>query len=258
MKAALDDESGTKKLSAILDSCRKIAGHFHRSVKDSNILRLEQSKAGVPQHCLKVDVVTHWNSTLEMLEQIMEQQKPIHAMSNEHVIGVARPLSREEWKIISQLAAVLSPFRDVTEKLSQGNASLAQVIPLLTYLVNKMDGLQNNREALPGGIVADVAAIVRRLKTQLNQRMNELIEACPELMLTSMCDSRIKGKMALLRSSFTTYRDLLIQRECDSHRKLYRPLEGDEEEEQESDSDIVPPSPTGISTTTCCAHHQNT
>lgn len=68
VKAALDDESGTRKLSAILDSCRKIAGHFHRSVKDSYILRLEQRKAGVPQHCLKIDVVTRWNSTLEMLE----------------------------------------------------------------------------------------------------------------------------------------------------------------------------------------------
>lgn len=97
----------------------------------------------------------------------MEQQKPIHAMSNEHVIGVARPLSREEWKIISQVVTVLSPFRDVTEKLSQGNASLAQVILLFTYLVNKMDGFQNDRDPLPGGIVANVAAIVRRLKTQI-------------------------------------------------------------------------------------------
>ena len=251
VKSALDDESETSKLSAILDSCRKIAAHFHRSVKDSHILRLEQSKACVPQHRLKVDVATRWNSTLEMLERIMEQQKPIHAMSNEHVIGVARPISREEWKIISQVVAVLSHFRDVTEKLSLENASLAQVIPLYIYLITKMDGFLNKSEPLPGGIVQDVAAIIKRLRGQLNRRMNELIEACPELMLASMCDPRIKGKMAIIQSSLTTYRDLLIQRVFDSHRKLFRPAEGEEEEDQEEpDSDIVPPSPTVISTTT--------
>lgn len=86
--------------------------------------------------------------------------------------------------------------------------------------------------------------------------MNELIEACPELMLASMCDPRIKGNMALLRSSLTTYRDLLIQRVCDSHRKLFRPLEGDEEEEQEeSDSDTIT---YWYQHHHCCAYHQNT
>ncbi|XP_056409016.1 zinc finger BED domain-containing protein 4-like [Hyla sarda] len=211
VKAGIDDttESNTK-LSEVLDSCRKIAGHFHRSVKDSHIFRQEQIKAGLPQHRLKQDVSTRWNSTLDMLERILEQQKAIHAMSHEHVIGVARPLSREEWKIISQVVTVLSPFRAATENLSQENASLAQDIPLFSHLVNKMDAILNHRENLPRGyLVPDIATLVRRINRQLNRRIKELTDACPELMLATMCDPRIKGKMALQANSLTSWREKL-------------------------------------------------
>lgn len=108
VKDALSEENTSGKLATLLDSCRKIAAHFHCSVKDSHILRKEQKKAGLNEHRLKIDVVTRWNSTLDMLECILEQQKALHAMSNEHYIGISRPLAREDWALIAQLVAVYS------------------------------------------------------------------------------------------------------------------------------------------------------
>ncbi|XP_056393647.1 zinc finger BED domain-containing protein 4-like isoform X1 [Hyla sarda] len=238
VKAGLEDTSESNtKLTGVLDSCRKIAGHFHRSVKDSHLLRREQSKAGVPQHRLKQDVSTRWNSTLEMLERILEQQKPIHAMSHENYIGITRAFGREEWTLVAQVVAVLSPFRAVTEKLSQEKASLAQVIPLFTHLLTKMDAFLNNREKLTGGyIVGDVATLVRRLQVLLQRRIKELTDTCPDLMLATMCDPRIKGKMALQANALTSWRDKLIIEVCDRQRLLDVGQERhDEEEEAEED-----------------------
>ncbi|XP_056396187.1 zinc finger BED domain-containing protein 4-like isoform X1 [Hyla sarda] len=238
VKAGLEDTSESNtKLTGVLDSCRKIAGHFHRSVKDSHLLRREQSKAGVPQHRLKQDVSTRWNSTLEMLERILEQQKPIHAMSHENYIGITRAFGREEWTLVAQVVAVLSPFRAVTEKLSQEKASLAQVIPLFTHLLTKMDAFLNNREKLTGVyIVGDVATLVRRLQVLLQRRIKELTDTCPDLMLATMCDPRIKGKMALQANALTSWRDKLIIKVCDRQRLLDVGQERhDEEEEAEED-----------------------
>lgn len=151
-----------------------------------------------------------------MLERILEQQKAIYTMSHEHFIGIARPLSREEWTIIGQLVAVLSPFRAIMESLSRENAILSQVISLFTHLSNKLDDFLSNRELLPGvKLVADISALLRSLKGQLTRRINKLIEACPEQMFVSMCDPRIKGKMSLWSNVLTIWRDKFIERVCD-------------------------------------------
>lgn len=115
-----------------------MAGHFHRSVRDCHLLRMEQKKAGLPENRLKQDVGTRWSSTLAMLEQTLEQQKALHAMACDHQIGLERPLGMEEWAIIGQVVAVLKPFQAVTDNLSGEEASLGQVLSLFSHLQKKL------------------------------------------------------------------------------------------------------------------------
>ncbi|KAM4796158.1 zinc finger BED domain-containing protein 4-like [Rhinophrynus dorsalis] len=204
VKAALEDGSNTGRLSAPLESCRQISGHFHRSVKDSQLLREEQKKADLPEHRLKQDVGTRWNSTLDLLESILEQKKAIHAMSCHHFIGSNRTLGRADWALMEQVVTVLTPFRALTELLSKENASLAEVIPLFIHLSLKLDDFLSHGERLPGAegnILPDVAALLTRLKKELTWRMEERMDNCPELMLATICDPRIKGKLALRSNS---------------------------------------------------------
>ncbi|KAM4723006.1 zinc finger BED domain-containing protein 4-like [Rhinophrynus dorsalis] len=215
VKAALEDGSNTGRLSALLESCRQISGHFHRSVKDSQLLREEQKKADLPEHRLKQDVGTRWNSTLDMLERILEQKKAIHAMSCHHFIGSNRTLGRADLALMEQVVTVLMPFRALTELLSKENASLAEVIPLFTHLSLKLDDFLSHRESLPGAEgnkLPDVAALLTRLKKELTRCMEERMDNCPELMLATICDPRIKGKMALNSNSLTVWREQLIAR----------------------------------------------
>ncbi|KAM4748965.1 uncharacterized protein WCC33_006376 [Rhinophrynus dorsalis] len=248
VKAALEDGSNTGRLPALLESCRQIAGHFHRSVKDSQLLREEQKKADLPEHRLKQDVGTRWNSTLDMLERILEQKKAIHAMSCHHFIGSNRTLGRADWALMEQVVTVLTPFRALTELLSKENASLAEVIPLFTHLSLKLDDFLSHRERLPGAegnILPDVAALLTRLKKELTRRMEERMDNCPELMLATICDPRIKGKLALRSNSLTAWREQLIARVHERQRKTRmqsQEVGGDSEDELEEcgETDIPP------------------
>ncbi|KAM8960467.1 zinc finger BED domain-containing protein 4-like [Pelodytes ibericus] len=217
VKSSIPD--GNNRIARVIDHCRRIAGHFHRSVNASHLLRQEQEKAGLPIHCLRQDVVTRWNSTLEMLERILEQQRAIHSLSSDQFIGIASPLGREDWTVISQTVAVLKPFRDATEHLSMSTASLGQVIPLFSHLGSKMDAFLENREVFQGGLHSDVAALVRKLKENLKLRLRDQMDNYPELMLACMCDPRIKGKLALKYNILTICRDNLIQRVLDWQHK---------------------------------------
>lgn len=238
VKAAIDDITGDGELWKVVESCRKIAGHFHKSVRDSHLLRLEQRNAGLPEHRLKQDVATRWNSTLDMLERILQQQKPIHAMARKDPIGIDKPLGRDDWAMIEQTVAVLRPFRTVTEILSKESASLAQVVPLFAQLTSNMDGFICNRDRLPGGIIhAEVAALLRRLKEQLARRIKEHIDPCPEFMLATICDPRFKGKMALHNNSLMTWKEKLIQRIRERERKISTNQEEDTQETEESGDD---------------------
>ncbi|XP_077321711.1 zinc finger BED domain-containing protein 4-like isoform X2 [Lithobates pipiens] len=229
VKDALDEKRRNGRLATLLDSCRKIAGHFHRSVRDGHLLREEQRKAGLTEHRLKVDVGTKWNSTLDMLERILEQKKAILAMTLKHFIGIRRSLGRDDWTMIGQLVEVLQPFRAVAENLTQETASIAQVMPLFTHLGYKLDGFLSDQEHLP-----DVVALLRRLKDQLGRRIKELTDTCPELMLATMCDPRIKGKMALQTNSLTHWRNVLTEKVRERQKKTLRLMEeGDEEEKVE-------------------------
>lgn len=237
VRAAFDGESSSGRLAALLDSCQKIAGHFHNSVKDGHLP--EQRKAGLMEHLVKPDQGTRWNSTLVMLECVLEQQKAINSMPYQQDIGLERPLSREDWAIISQVVAVLKPFRAVAENLSQENASIAQVIPLFTHLHNILEGFLSYQEVLPGGPLPEVVALITRLRDHLVRCIQDMKDTCPELMLASMCDPRIKDKMAVCYNALTTWRDKLIERVCDRERKINVPLEGIKEEEEEVECQSV-------------------
>ncbi|KAM4723059.1 LOW QUALITY PROTEIN: zinc finger BED domain-containing protein 4-like [Rhinophrynus dorsalis] len=251
VKAALEDGSNTGRLSALLESCTNFWPH--RSIKDSQLLREKQKKADLPEHRLKQDVGTRWNSTLDMLERILEQKKAIHAMSCHHFIGSNRTLGRADWALMDQVVTVLTPFRALTELLSKENASLAEVIPLFTHLSLKLDDFLSHREHLPGAegnILPDVAALLTRLKKELTQRVEERMDNCPELMLATICDPRIKGKLTLHSNSLTAWREQLIARVRERQRKTRmqsQEVGGDSEDELEEcgatmENDNQPPS----------------
>lgn len=82
----------------------------------------------------------------------------------------------------------------------------------MSYLVNNIYAFLSYKEVLPGGHVPEVMALLRRCKVELSRQLKELTDSCPEVMLATLCDPQIKGKMALRSNSLTFWRDKLVDR----------------------------------------------
>ncbi|KAL0154283.1 hypothetical protein M9458_050396 [Cirrhinus mrigala] len=59
--------------------CQRVAAFFHRSSTATAVLTSKQQMLNLPVHKLIMDVVTRWNSSLDMIEPYLEQQQAIAA-----------------------------------------------------------------------------------------------------------------------------------------------------------------------------------
>lgn len=77
----LGSQAGLKvpNIARLLGRVRHIAKFFHRSTTATSILKEKQKLMQLKAHKLPIDVVTWWNSALEMLERSLEQQPAISA-----------------------------------------------------------------------------------------------------------------------------------------------------------------------------------
>ena len=71
----------------LLSICRGIVGHFKRSSLAYGKLHQIQASLNLPQHRLKQDEPTRWNSSLYMLQSIIEQKMAIAAYGSENNIS---------------------------------------------------------------------------------------------------------------------------------------------------------------------------
>ena len=66
-------------IARLLGRVRQIASFFHRSTTASCVVKEKQKQLQLKNHKLTINVVTRWNSALDMLERFLEQQPAISA-----------------------------------------------------------------------------------------------------------------------------------------------------------------------------------
>ena len=85
---------------------RQIVGHFKRSPLAYNHLKIIQDRLQLTKHRIKQDVCTRWNSTLHMLQVILEQKMALAAYATEY--GDVQQLN---WKLLEKLLKYLVVLR---------------------------------------------------------------------------------------------------------------------------------------------------
>ena len=120
----------------ILAICRKIVGHFKHSSLAYSKLRHIQENLSLPQHKLKQDEPTRWNSTLYMLQSIAEQKMALAAYSSENDI---EQLSSYQLDLVNKIISALTPIEEVTKSISANAASVSAIIPFIPMLEKSLE-----------------------------------------------------------------------------------------------------------------------
>ena len=82
-------------------TCRKVVGHFKHSPKATKKLHGIQERLGLPQHKLSQEVVTRWDSGLEMMIMTEEQKQALLTYVSENSLETS--LSSAQWRLMSKV-----------------------------------------------------------------------------------------------------------------------------------------------------------
>ncbi|KAK9744288.1 hypothetical protein QE152_g7943 [Popillia japonica] len=112
---------------------------FKHSVLESDKLRSLPAEQRIPLLHLKQDVPTRWNSTVIMIERLIEM-KNVLTEALTALSRVADLLDEMEWNILLDCSQLLNPLKEVTEQLSGENYStISMVIPLIKCMVHVIE-----------------------------------------------------------------------------------------------------------------------
>ena len=161
----------------LLATCRSIVGHFQRSTVAYDKLKQIQQQLDVTQHTLKRDEPTRWNSSLYMLQSIVEQKMCLAAYGSDSSIPVLTDIAN---KVIN----VLLPVEEITKCISEDTTCISVIISLVRGLKKTLEQSDEDRG-------------VRTMKSEMLeslQRRFSNIEETDFLVLSTMLDPRFKDK----------------------------------------------------------------
>ncbi|KAK7929216.1 hypothetical protein WMY93_005611 [Mugilogobius chulae] len=117
-----------RSVTEILANARKIVGHFKHSPLAYS--RLEDIQMDLHMDIKRLQQDTRWNSSLYMLQSLLEQKRALSVFAAERTLPAA--LTAYQWELMSKVADVLSPFEELTKVVSRETATAADVIPAIT------------------------------------------------------------------------------------------------------------------------------
>lgn len=125
-----------------LTIARKIVGHFKHSPLAYSRLEDIQVELKMPRKRLLQDVQVRWNSTLYMLQSLLDQKRPLSLYASEH--NLPSNLTSNQWMLAEKTVQVLAPFEEITRAVSAETATCADVIPAITVLKRALAREEND------------------------------------------------------------------------------------------------------------------
>ena len=125
-----------------LTAARRVVEFFKRSELATTSLHKVQKQMSMKDHQLVMEVSTRWNSTLYMIDRLIEQRWPVSVVLMEKAADSRKAtasLSDTQWEVLSNLKSLLKPFEVATTFLSGEAYVTASVVPsLIMGLCSKM------------------------------------------------------------------------------------------------------------------------
>jgi zinc finger BED domain-containing protein 1 (E3 SUMO-protein ligase ZBED1) len=189
-------------IQELVSSVRKLVGHFKHSTTAVSALQKEQVGMGIPQHKLKHDVATRWNSVLLMIERASEQRWAIAKVLGNSEITPKRQhrsldLNQEQWELIQELVGILKPFEAATTLFcTEQQVSISCVYAVIVRMKSTLNSTDNEIPA------------IKKMKSQMKRKLedlwnfNDIEKDCVSpLILSAALDPRFKTLQFLLPES---------------------------------------------------------
>jgi len=136
-------------LTDLISKCKKIVGHFRHSAKASHELKLAVLEAKPDSDATKLiqDVPTRWNSTLFMLERLLQLRSFVNKISSNHKTFDLQ-VSDKEADLLDSIVTCLLPFQEAT-KMSSGSTypTCSIIYPMTFAIIECLDKVTSPRQA---------------------------------------------------------------------------------------------------------------
>uniref|UniRef100_A0A915I6N9 Uncharacterized protein n=1 Tax=Romanomermis culicivorax TaxID=13658 RepID=A0A915I6N9_ROMCU len=113
----------------------------------------------------KEESPTCWNSSLDILQQLLGLEEPLGVYMMEESLDWTVP----QWSIIEKLITSLQPFKDATNKLSCEKSSMADVLFCYQWL-QKMPDKSNSQDE------PKIGTFVDRIREGMEKRFGDIEE----------------------------------------------------------------------------------
>lgn len=134
-----------RSVSLLLAKIRRIVVFFHKSSVAASTLVRNQKLLSLPNHKLKIDICTRWNSAYDMIERFLEQQPAIFATfqslkdlrkrENDLVLLSDSDISNAE-----DVLKTMAPFKSATKMMcTEQGPTLSIILCLLDKLLKKLE-----------------------------------------------------------------------------------------------------------------------
>ncbi|KAJ8891970.1 hypothetical protein PR048_004535 [Dryococelus australis] len=129
-----DSVFNQKEVSNVITICRRLVGHFKHSVKANKQLKAARETFHMPQKCMIQDEPTRWNSTLHMLQRVLEQRRPLALVNPglDRTNGIH--LTPSQWSLIEAISEILSLFENATLAIS----NVGETIPIINSITTSL------------------------------------------------------------------------------------------------------------------------
>nr|CAB3267852.1 ZF(BED)-4 zinc finger protein [Phallusia mammillata] len=127
-----DGLTSQRAITDTIAMLKKCAANVHHSIVAKQLLQDIQRGLGLPQHNLIQAVPTRRNSTLHMLQRMLEQKRALTIYCGEHG-GFVCPTAYQ-WDLVANLIETRIPIEEVTLHVSHSNSAAFCIILCLTVL----------------------------------------------------------------------------------------------------------------------------
>ena len=206
---------------AIMDSlaaARHVVEYFKRSALATSLLHQKQREMSVPQHELVIEVSTRWNSTLRMIERLIEQRWSVSSVLVDRIINkkTVKTLTEAQWEILSRLKDCLQPFDAATTFVSSDSYVTSAAVPSLIHgLCSKMIAAEDDYACVKMFKEKALTQLRDRWPLELSQVTAKNRSMALLLLKAAILDPRFKLKSA--SKDFSQYASASLQGEAVQH-----------------------------------------